>query len=430
MENAQIVANELAVSALLSSFVRRNICPNFIRIYNVFTCAHQPPEKTWGNHDNKCPRGNSFDRRKPHRKPRAPKQGFPGRFQYISMEYVNEGDAEYFVKKHEKLELQLARNILFQVSFSLFAAAEKFSLKHYDVKLLNVFMQKMECTKSNGTVLRYGLGSHVFALQMHQDMTVVAKLADFGTSSIDPSTSGRPVGIAHFTTLENTPPDFFILGDDAQQGHEHDSFGLGLCMLHLFTGHRPYEEILESVLCPPSFKRRLKAIWEDERKEGYSVIRSIILEGVEQDGEGNVIGEPDETFYDTLYRFLVLFGIPQSLFQQKTHPLVWKAINESLVNGKASKKRGSDKSRYVQDCKEFSIRAGTNKYIARAREALTAIDGGLELLLELCAFDPTKRATPLQVINSKFMAGLREDQGTDYGNADVHSYLGFATFSD
>ena len=84
--------------------------------------------------------------------------------------------------------------------------------------------------------------------------------------------------MVHFTTLENTPPDFMILGDDATQGHEHDCFGLGLGMLHLFTGFRPYEEILEDVKCPPHLKARLRNIWENESASGYAVIRTVISE--------------------------------------------------------------------------------------------------------------------------------------------------------
>jgi hypothetical protein len=43
-----IVANELAVSAMLSSLARRAICPNFIMLRGVFTCAYPPPESHWG----------------------------------------------------------------------------------------------------------------------------------------------------------------------------------------------------------------------------------------------------------------------------------------------------------------------------------------------------------------------------------------------
>ena len=62
----------------------------------------------------------------------------------------------------------------------------------------------------------------------------------------------------HFQTLENTPVDYLLLGRDAKQDFSGDAFALGLCMLHLFTGDSPYEEILEPVRCPkPLMKERI-----------------------------------------------------------------------------------------------------------------------------------------------------------------------------
>lgn len=374
------------------------------------------------------------------RQPKTPKNPEPGRHQYIRMELVNEGDAEELIKRQsdELLPTDVSRAILFQIAFALYVAADKFSVKHYDIKLLNIFIQRAD-TDGN-LVMRYGLGSHVFALRMPSSHAFIAKLADFGTANINPASNGLPVAIAHFTTLENTPPDFMILGDDATQGHEHDSFGLGLSMLQLFTGSKPYEEILEDVACPPNLKKRLRGVWENESIDGYSVIRSVIFDGVDKDEDGHIIeGDPDETFYDTLYRFLVLFGIPDVQFQQKTCPRVWKAIFDSLEPAKATrarggkpvrKKSGSDVTQYSRDCKKYSIRSGNNIYIARARHCLTSINGGLDLLLRLCAFDPKTRATAMDVLNSAFMEDLREHQpgAAPYdASTMVLSYMSFAT---
>jgi hypothetical protein len=67
----------------------------------------------------------------------------------------------------------------------------------------------------------------------------------------------------HYTTLENTAPEQLLLGaangsnGSADEGgtekvmvsavssFEADSFQLGLCMLHLYTGDAPYEELLQ-----------------------------------------------------------------------------------------------------------------------------------------------------------------------------------------
>ena len=60
-----------------------------------------------------------------------------------------------------------------------------------------------------------------------------------------------------FTTLENTPPDFLLLGTMARQDYSADMFGLGLCWLHLLTGRAPYEELMDSLQCPMELQRAL-----------------------------------------------------------------------------------------------------------------------------------------------------------------------------
>ena len=91
--------------------------------------------------------------------------------------------------------------------------------------------------------------------------------------------------------------------------------------------------------------------------------------------DGNVVeGEPDETLYDTFYRYLVLFGIPES----PPHPQgakVFHAVKEALLGStaagkRAKKKESSDVFRYSRDRKKYSLMEGNNKYIARARQSL------------------------------------------------------------
>jgi serine/threonine protein kinase len=296
------------------------------------------------------------------------------------MELCGEGDAEEFLKRqpNESLSPFQARNLLFQISFALYAAAEKFSLKHYDVKLLNIFLQRMPKNNGADVNLRYGLGEHTFSLQSSREDAIIAKLADYGTANVDCVTNGQNVTIAQFTTLENTPPDFLILGDQALQGHGHDCFGLGLCMLHLFTGHAPYEEILEEVTCPSNLKKELRRIWENEEETQYSVVRSIVLADVYKDEDGHVIeGEADETLYDTLYKFLVLFGIPDdssALLNSK----VMAAVKTTLLSeGRQKKGRGrtrknlDDAKKFTSDSCKFSLSHGNNQFISRARTSLS-----------------------------------------------------------
>lgn len=422
------IAAELGVSALLSSIARRGICPNFVITRGVFTLPYEPPNTHWGCEKNRFPKGKSYVASQMGRKPSLPKNPEPGRFQFIRMELCNKGDVEDFIEKlpTKQLDNRVAKCALFQIAFALHIGAERFSLKHYDTKLLNVFVQSMDT--SDEFVMRYGLGAHTFALRMPGHQAFVAKLADYGTANIRSESNGQPVTIAQFTTLENTPPEFMVLGDSATQGHGHDNWGLGLCMLHLFTGQAPYEAILDAVQCPPILKKKLKQVWERKQSQGFSVIRSVIRADVYEDNKGNIVeGEPDETLYDTFYRYLVLFGIPEKEVEGRILSPVWKAVITSLQAkvGPAGRRRvqGTDASRYENDYRNYSIRYGENEHITRARSILGQMNGGLELLLSLCSFDPAERATPLQVINSVFMENLREAPGTTYGpDALVHSY--------
>jgi serine/threonine protein kinase len=440
VEDFNIVGTELAITARLSNLARRGICPNFVKMRAVFTCAHEPPESVWGSSERQAPRGPTFVPGRSYRKPKEPESSEPSRFQYIRMELCSEGDAEELLKNqpNKTIAPALAQSLVFQAAFALHAAADRCSLKHYDVKLLNLFVNMISTQKEN-VVLRYGLGSHVFAIKMPSTMALVAKLADFGMSNVKPETNGQPVTIAQFTTLENTPADFLILGDRATQGHGHDCFGLGLCMLHLFTGHAPYEELMKDVFCPPHLKKSLRNIWENDNIEGFEVIRSVILCDVFKDETGNIIdGDPDETLYDTLYRLVVLFGIPseKDQFQKKDCPRVWKALSDNLEESEcksrrdriATKKTGPDAAKFQRDQRMFSLQWGDNHCIRTARQNLEAIDGGMELLLHLCSFNPATRASAMDVLNSKFMENLRERPGDETSLADeVYSYTAFST---
>ena len=90
-------------------------------------------------------------------------------------------------------------------------------------------------------------------------------------------------------------------------------------------------------------------------------------------------------------------------------------------NGKGKKK--TDVAQYTRDCRKFSIDHGTNTHIARARESLKSMEGGIDLLKSLVSFDPDSRFTALDAMNSVFMEPLREPSGQLYGpEDDVRTY--------
>ena len=198
----------------------------------------------------KAPLGDAFVPGKRYNRRRKPKEAHSCRYVYIRMELCNQGNAKEFLKTQvgEIVDTNLTQAIIFQMAFALYAAAEKFSVKHYAMKLLNVFLHSPKTT--GNLALRYGLGAHTCALNMSPEHAYIAKVADYGTANILPDSNGQPVTIAQFTTLENTVtiaqfttlenthPDFMILGDMAQQGYAHDCFGLGLCMLHFLQAMR------------------------------------------------------------------------------------------------------------------------------------------------------------------------------------------------
>lgn len=286
------------------------------------------------------------------------------------MELCQHGDMEDYLRKMPGKTLLPCdcQNLLFQMAFALHVAGDRFGLKHYDVKLLNFFLQSAHepnITKENLThvVLRYGVGSHIFRLRMHPSTAVIAKLADYGTSILNETNNGQPITLAQFTTFENTPPDYLILGNAAVQGYGHDCFGLGLCMLHLFTGHAPYEEILEEVTCPEILKGKLRKVWNEK---SYDVIRSAMYF---VDDNGNET--EDDTLYNTLYRYLVLFGIPENQFCSKKHGKVWRVINETLSSSSGpNSKPCPDEATFEKDRKKFSLAEGSNRLIAGARRRL------------------------------------------------------------
>ena len=280
------------------------------------------------------------------------------------MELCKHADTEDYIRKlPTKMLTPLdCRNVLFQMAFALHVAGDKLGMKHYDVKLLNFFLQSAldestsECLHPH-VVLRYGVGSSVFRLRMDPSNALIVKLADYGTSVLRSESDGQPVSIGQFTTFENTPPDYLILGNDARQGYGHDCFGLGLSMLHLFTGHCPYEEILRNVVCPDALKTKLRKIWKSPT---HDIICSAMMY---EDSNGEEV--EDETFYDTLYRFIVLFGMPEHKIKHERNSKVRRAINSTLL-----KDDTPDSRVFESDRCSFSLAYGTNEIISNARERL------------------------------------------------------------
>lgn len=403
--NSQVVGAELAVSVLLSSMVRLGSCPNFIATRRAFTCDFAPPASHWGDERNKAPRGKLFNSRGRNPPPRQPSKG-KGRFQYITMELCKHGDIESYLQRQvgKVVSSFEARGMLFQMAFSLYASKAKFGLKHYDIKNLNFLLQDADVEGGDHThvALKYGYKGKVFSVKMKRERAVIAKLADYGTADLRADTEVLPISMANFTTLENTPPEFLILGEKCCQGWGHDNWGLGLSMFHLMTGNCPYEEILEDVVCPPGLRRALSGVWE-EKGGNFGVVESLINAEVYEEGD-----EKDFTLFDTLYRYLVLFGTwgREVRFGGEDGRKVWDAIGAGLR---------ADAVTYAEDVSKFGFETGNNYIIGGARERLAEVPGAMDCLKGLLTWDPAERWTAEDVLDCEMMHTLFKENGDEVG---------------
>jgi len=263
--------------------------------------------------------------------PPAKRKSYPGDYQFIRMELCDQGDLEEFIRKQPDglLPLNVIPHLLFQMCFALYSARDTLSMRHYDVKLLNFFLRSLLPGGDQPVFMRYGLGQRTFCVAPPEGFRLCVKLADFGTTEVSPNTLGQPIGVEQFTTLENTPIEYLLNGSDEVQAYQADSFSLGLAMLHLFTGVAPYEEIMEDVTCPDELFDALTAVWDErdnkgESKEGpYSVVADVIHSD----------SEPEEVLHHTLYRYLVLCGMPEEVWttyggrpKNKSSNAVWHAV--------------------------------------------------------------------------------------------------------
>lgn len=445
ISNQDVVRLEVGHSVLLSDACEHGICPNFLQVYDVFLAHERPRPARWGS--------------KTHRKPvelltnadsdlegaESQQQEAPSSdeheqlFQYMRMEFCDGGDLEDFISLQENKALPLksvAVPFFFQMVFSLYCAREKFNLRHYDVKLLNFFLKDIRRAKlgdasGRDVVLHYIMEDSCFVLQMPASFSYWVKLADYGAADSSPENLGKPVTIDQFATLENSPIEFLLEGDAAEQSYAADTFSLGLCLLHLFTGSAPYEETLEAVKCPAELLKDLKALWMSRQKNSkFSVIKSVAR------------GDDENTLCHTLYRFLVLFGLPErNPSESKGVDKVWKLLVKHLrpEESHSATKRpqrkcklavGANKARlktakeqFYHDQALYSIASGSNDIMYRCREGLMTIPGAMDLLKQMVDFNPSKRPTLKQVMYHPMFSSLRSPSEKTQAPADfVISY--------
>lgn len=67
------------------------------------------------------------------------------------------------------------------------------------------------------------------------------------------------------------------------QGQGHDMFGLGLCKLHVFTGHAPYDEILHDVERAPDSGRNSRRFGKT-KPSALRLLCQAMIRDVDNDG--------------------------------------------------------------------------------------------------------------------------------------------------
>ena len=437
---------EVWVSYLLSQLRRHGRCPHYLRLHQTFTCVEPPPGREWGdvdkppvpaadddddgssssdeNDEAAAPPPAAAGRAKPRkpakvtRKPKAAQECH----QYLLMELAEGGDMEEACKKQpgEAWEPAELPALLLQMLFSLHASQRELGMRHYDIKLLNFFLARpppSSAADARALTMRYGVGgAHpLLQTQLPCDAPSMVVLADFGTADLAPETLGAPIGEQHFTTLENTPPDFLLCGSGARQGFAADAFGLGLCVLHLLTGRAPYEELTAPLHCPAELRQALRRVWSAEAAAGadgdpYAALRCH----VEDEDEG------EATLCDTLYRFLCLFGAElggtdadedaADDSERDTHACsgcvassaAWAAVQSWLATS-------GGKTRFCRDHAQWSAFHGRSKVLAPAQKRMAALPGSEELLRGLVRFEPSRRWSVARALRSDFFAPLRCD---------------------
>lgn len=326
--NEAVVSQEVHASMLLSSLVEKGICPNFVETFG-FVRSACVPECNWSSSKEVFTEQVSKGAQQVVKKKGGRRK--VGDYAVIRMELCNHGDVEEYIRAQPDglLGPEVVLAFLFQMCFAMYTAREAFLMRHYDVKLLNFFLRDFpngEEQQGQQTMIRYGFDGALYQFCMSQAPLCV-KLADYGTADTQADTLGKKIGIEQYTTIENTPIEYLVIGGEATQAFSADTFPLGLAVWHLFTGSAPYEEIMQEVRCPEPLYQRLRKVWESNgaKDNQYVLLKKVIQSGEEE--------EVDKTVYDTFYRLLVMCGLPSKQEMHEVSPKnkVWAAVEESIA---------------------------------------------------------------------------------------------------
>lgn len=474
MEGA--ISKELEISLACSSIASLNVCPNLVHVFSLFRSECPVPNQMWANVDSPPPPppvpfdyiGDGGDLMKVARQNvlGLKKQHMDmGTYQYIRMEYCCGGDLEEHVRKNVSMSPSTVRCMLFQMCFALFSCREQLSLRHFDIKLLNFLVTSgstlmppdiaaLEARRAcspfeafrdptdNVLEMCIGFGNYVYCLPLFTASKDLVKLADFGTSVVGAGGLGDPITVQQFTTLENTPPEFLLLGSMARQAFSADTFPLGLAYFHLLTGYEPYEALLADVYCPPYLLHQLRQVWSPKDVEDqYYVIQEVVNTcRLDAEDEVHAEGYDGAILCHTLYRYLVIFGAPE---EWEAASLALDVCQQALglpdnaassrrmrrtkrACTKESESRMACQSQFQADHAIWGWKTGSHPLMRKVRERLQDMGKGAARLLErMTHFDPARRCTMFEALTSPLFAPLvdssrgNDSRGVGYGH--LHS---------
>ncbi|RQM25819.1 hypothetical protein B5M09_007183 [Aphanomyces astaci] len=134
-----------------------------------------------------------------------------GLYQYIRMELCDGGNVEDYLRLDGTTNLVHGwSSLFFQMVYALYAGRVHHQLRHYDVKLLNFFLQSTTGRRTQDDP------PHTIAYALEHKLVKLTspywvKLADFGTADTDATTFGLPIGVEHKKHGRGTTESSFLV---------------------------------------------------------------------------------------------------------------------------------------------------------------------------------------------------------------------------
>jgi hypothetical protein len=169
----EAIHRETEISLMCSTIADLNISPCMVKILKAFYTQSDISLKIW---ERVLATGKPIDSSAVLKKDCR-----TGSFLYVHMEYCDIGDLETFIREIKLPSVEMVRSFLFQMFFGLFCCRALLTLRHFDIKLLNFFLQTKEHSIS------FCLGSDTYCIPETTGRFLLVKLGDFGSAETSPT---------------------------------------------------------------------------------------------------------------------------------------------------------------------------------------------------------------------------------------------------